>query len=385
MHIQKKTVLLVALLVALAAVALWYVMKPVTAKPGAPVAVPVRVISVVQKDVPRFASGIGTVLSLHSVVIRPQIDGILNQLLVKEGQQVKKGELLATIDDRSIRASLDQARAQLGESQAQLAVAQVNLKRYKLLSVDDGVSKQTYDQQQALVNQLKATAQGNQAAIDAAQVQLSYTRIRSPVTGRVGIRNVDEGNFLRTSDTEGLFTVTQIDPIAVEFALPQQMLPTLQRLMAAPEQALVQAYIGADGTSGEMLGEGRLSLIDNQINANTGTLRAKAEFSNAAQRLWPGQLVTLKIQTALDKDALVVPPTVVQRGLEQPFVYRITGDQVESVPVVMVYQDSDLHIIKGVSAGDQLVSDGQSRLKPGSRIQVLGDPVAQANVPEPKP
>lgn len=385
MHIQKKTVLLVALLVALAAVALWYAMKPVTAKPGAPVAVPVRVISVVQKDVPRFASGIGTVLSLHSVVIRPQIDGILTQLLVKEGQQVKKGELLATIDDRSIRASLDQARAQLGESQAQLAVAQVNLKRYKLLSVDDGVSKQTYDQQQALVNQLKATAQGNQAAIDAAQVQLSYTRIRSPVTGRVGIRNVDEGNFLRTSDTEGLFTVTQIDPIAVEFALPQQMLPTLQRLMAAPEQALVQAYIGADGTSGEMLGEGRLSLIDNQINANTGTLRAKAEFSNAAQRLWPGQLVTLKIQTALDKDALVVPPTVVQRGLEQPFVYRITGDQVESVPVVMVYQDSDLHIIKGVSAGDQLVSDGQSRLKPGSRIQVLGDPVAQANVSEPKP
>lgn len=385
MHIQKKTVLLVALLVALAAVALWYVMKPVTAKPGAPVAVPVRVVSVVQKDVPRFASGIGTVLSLHSVVIRPQIDGILTQLLVKEGQQVKKGELLATIDDRSIRASLDQARAQLGESQAQLAVAQVNLKRYKLLSVDDGVSKQTYDQQQALVNQLKATAQGNQAAIDAAQVQLSYTRIRSPVTGRVGIRNVDEGNFLRTSDTEGLFTVTQIDPIAVEFALPQQMLPTLQRLMAAPEQALVQAYIGADGTSGEMLGEGRLSLIDNQINANTGTLRAKAEFSNAAQRLWPGQLVTLKIQTALDKDALVVPPTVVQRGLEQPFVYRITGDQVESVPVVMVYQDSDLHIIKGVSAGDQLVSDGQSRLKPGSRIQVLGDPVAQANVSEPKP
>ena len=385
MHIQKKTVLLVALLVVLAAVALWYVIKPVTAKPGAPVAVPVRVVSVVQKDVPRFASGIGTVLSLHSVVIRPQIDGILTRLLVKEGQQVKQGDLLATIDDRSIRASLDQARAQLGESQAQLAVAQINLKRYKLLSVDDGGSKQTYDQQQALVNQLKATAQGNQAAIDAAQVQLSYTRIRSPVTGRVGIRNVDEGNFLRASDTDGLFTVTQIDPIAVEFALPQQMLPTLQRLMAAPEQALVQAYTGADGSSGEMLGEGRLSLIDNQINANTGTLRAKAEFSNAAQRLWPGQLVTLKIQTALDKDALVVPPTVVQRGLEQPFVYRIKGNQVESVPVVMVYQDSDLHIIKGVSAGDQLVSDGQSRLKPGTRIQVLGDPVAQASVSEPKP
>lgn len=385
MHTQKKTVLLVVLLVALAALVLWFALKPVTAKPSAPAAVPVRAISVVQKDVPRFASGIGTVLSLHSVVIRPQIDGILTRLLVKEGQRVKKGDLLATIDDRSIRASLDQARAQLGESQAQLAVAQVNLKRYKLLSVDDGVSKQTYDQQQALVNQLKATAQGNQAAIDSAQVQLSYTQIRSPVSGRVGIRNVDEGNFLRTSDTEGLFTVTQIDPIAVEFSLPQQMLPTLQRLIAAPEQALVKAYIGADGATGELLGEGRLSLIDNQINANTGTLRAKAEFNNAAQRLWPGQLVTLKIQTAIDKDALVVPPTVVQRGLEQHFVYRIKGDKVESVPVVMVYQDSDLHIIKGVNAGDQLVSDGQSRLKPGSHIQVLSDPPALAKTTEPQP
>lgn len=385
MHIQKKTVLLVALLAALAALALWFVMKPVTARPGAPAAVPVRVISVEQRDVPRFVSGIGTVQSLHSVVIRPQIDGILTRLLVKEGQQVHKGDLLATIDDRSIRASLDQARAQLGESQAQLAVAQVNLKRYKALSIDDGVSKQTYDQQQALVNQLKAAVQGNQASIDAAQVQLSYTRIHSPVAGRVGIRNVDEGNFLRTGDAEGLFTVTQIDPIAVEFSLPQQMLPTLQRLIAAPEPALVKAYIGTDDSPDAVLGEGRLSLIDNQIDANTGTLRAKAEFNNAGQRLWPGQLVTLKIQTALDKDALVVPPTVVQRGLEQPFVYRVKGDKVESVPVVMVYQDSDMHIIKGVNPGDPLVSDGQSRLKPGASIQVLGDPPALAKTSEPQP
>ncbi|MDO7897687.1 efflux RND transporter periplasmic adaptor subunit [Pseudomonas citrulli] len=385
MPIQKKTVLLVALLAALAALLLWFVMKPGATKPAAPAAIPVRVVSVVQKDVPRFASGIGTVLSLHSVVIRPQIDGILTRLLVKEGQQVKQGDLLATIDDRSIRASLDQARAQLAESQAQLAVAQVNLKRYKLLSVDDGVSKQTYDQQQALVNQLKATAQGNQAAIDAATVQLSYTQIRSPVAGRVGIRNVDEGNFLRTSDADGLFTVTQIDPIAVEFSLPQQMLPTLQRLIAAPDQALVQAFIGTDADTGELLGEGRLSLIDNQINASTGTLRAKAQFSNAAQRLWPGQLVTLKIQTSVDKDALVVPPTVVQRGLEQHFVYRVKGDTVESVPVVMVHQDSDMHIIKGVNPGDQLVSDGQSRLKPGSHIQVLSDPPALTKTLEPQP
>lgn len=335
-----------------------------------------RVVAVAEKDVPRYVSGIGSVLSLHSVVVRPQIDGILTKIMVKEGQLVKKGDLLATIDDRSIRASLDQARAQLGESQAQLQVALVNLKRYKLLSVDDGVSKQTYDQQQALVNQLKATAQGNQASIDSAEVQLSYTQIRSPVSGRVGIRTVDEGNFLRMTDTKGLFTVTQIDPIAVEFSLPQQMLPTLQGLINDPQHAQVKAYIDADtdGETGNLLGEGHLTLIDNQINASTGTIRAKAEFDNPGQKLWPGLLVTVKIQTALEKNALVVPPTVVQRGLDQHFVYRVNGDKVEAVQVQMVYQGSGQDIIKGVKPGDVLVSDGQSRLKPGATVQVLTEP-----------
>jgi len=276
MRIQKHKALLAILLITLAAAGLWLATRPAPTKLATPTAIPVRVIAVSEKDVPRYTSGIGSVLSLHSVVIRPQIDGTLTKILVKEGQLVKAGDLLATIDDRSIRASLDQARAQLGESQAQLQVAQVNLRRYKLLSVDDGVSKQTYDQQQALVNQLKASAQGNQASIDAAQVQLSYTQIRSPVTGRVGIRTVDEGNFLRMTDTQGLFTVTQIDPIAVEFSLPQQMLPTLQGLIADPQHAQVKAYIGADtdGETGNLLGEGHLTLIDNQINANTGTIRA---------------------------------------------------------------------------------------------------------------
>ncbi len=375
MQIQRKIALIVGVLVVVA-VAAWALTRPAKAKLAAPTAIPVRVVSVAQQDIPRFVSGIGTVLSLHSVVIRPQVDGILTQLRVKEGQLVKAGDLLASIDDRSIRASLDQAKAQLGESQAQLQVALVNLKRYKELSVDDGVSKQTYDQQQALVNQLKATVQGNQAAIDSAQVQLSYTQIRSPVSGRVGIRNVDEGNFLRASDAQGLFSVTQIDPIAVEFALPQQMLPTLQRLIAAPTRASVDAYLGADtdGQSGDLLGAGHLSLIDNQISSTTGTLRAKAEFTNASQRLWPGQLVTIKIQTALDKNALVVPPTVVQRGLDSHFVYRVNGDKVEIVPVQVTYQDSDASIIKGVQAGDVLVSDGQSRLKAGAQVEVLKEP-----------
>jgi membrane fusion protein, multidrug efflux system len=386
MRIQNKTALLATPLIMLIALGIWYLSKPATAKLAAPTAIPVRVVNVAEKDVSRFVSGIGSVLSLHSVVVRPQIDGVLTKLLVKEGQRVKAGDLLATIDDRTIRANLDQARARLGESQAQLQVALVNLKRYKLLSIDDGVSKQTYDQQQALVNQLKATAQGNQASIDAAQVQLSYTQIRSPVTGRVGIRTVDEGNFLRMTDTQGLFTVTQIDPIAVEFSLPQQMLPTLQGLINDPEHAQVLAYIGADTDSetGNLLGEGHLTLIDNQINSNTGTIRAKAEFNNPGQKLWPGLLVTVKIQTGVDKGALVVPPTVVQRGLDQHFVYRVKGDKVEIVQVQMVYQGSGQDIIKGVEPGDVLVSDGQSRLKPGSTVQVLTEP-PQVVQSEPKP
>ncbi|MDB6143783.1 MAG: acrA 1 [Pseudomonas sp.] len=370
MRKQTRTVIVASAVVALIALTSWGLTRPATAKVSAPVAVPVRVVSVVKEDVPRYVSGLGSVLSLHSVIVRPQVEGILTKLMVKEGQQVKTGDLLATIDDRSIRATLEQAQAQLAQSQAQLDVAEVDLKRYRLLTTDNSISKQTFDQQQALVHKLQATVQGDQASINASQVQLSYTQIRSPVTGRVGIRNVDEGNFLRVADAEGLFSVTQIDPVSVEFSLPQQMLPTLQRLVHAPTPAVVKAYIG-DGDNGTLLGEGKLTLIDNQVAANTGTIRAKAEFSNPGEKLWPGQLVTIRIQTTVDRDALKVPPQVIQRGLDNHFAYRVNGDKVEVVPVEVLYQDSNLTLIKGPKAGDVLVSDGQSRLKPGSRIDVL--------------
>lgn len=374
MRISNNKILLSLLIMALIVTGSWLLTRPAKTKPTHAPTVPVRVIQVVQRDVPRYVSAIGAVLSLHSVMIRPQIDGILTQLLVKEGQSVKAGDLLATLDDRSIQASLDQANAQLGQNQALLRVAQIDLKRYQLLSVDNGISKQTLDQQQALVNQLKATARGNQAAIAAAKVQLSYTHIHSPVTGRVGIRAVDPGNFLRVSDAQGLFSVTQIDPIAVEFSLPQQQLPTLHDLLEAKTPALVKAFIGDSEHSITPLGEGRLSLIDNQVSATTGTIKVKAQFDNPQHTLWPGQLVNVEVQTGVEQNALVVPPSVVQRGLDNYFVYRVKGDGVESVPVRMVYQDTDLNIISGVNGGDTLVSDGQSRLKPGSRIEVLHEP-----------
>ena len=384
MGIQAKKILVGTLVIVLIGAVIWQFKRPIPNKSVAGMPVPVRVIQVVQQDVPRYVNGIGAVLSLHSVMIRPQIDGILTQLLVKEGQTVNAGDLLATLDDRSIKASLAQANAQLGQNQAQLQGALIDLKRYQLLSVDNGVSKQTLDQQQALVNQLKATAQGNQAAIEAAKVQLSYTQIHSPVTGRVGIRAVDPGNFLRVSDTQGLFSVTQLDPIAVEFSLPQQWLPTLHALLAAKDPARVKAFVGDADPSSTPLGEGRLSLIDNQVSATTGTIKVKAQFDNPTHTLWPGQLVNIEVQTGLDQHALVVPPQVVQRGLDNYFVYRVKGDEVETVPVQVVYQDTELTIVSGVNVGDTLVSDGQSRLKPGSRIETLSEP-ALGNADNVKP
>ena len=374
MPTTTRKILLGTLVAALIGASLFWLNRPTPGKSAGAAPVPVRVVQVLQQDVPRYISGIGAVLSLHSVMIRPQIDGILTEIRVKEGQEVKAGDLLATLDDRSIKASLDQARAQLGQNQAQLQVALVDLKRYQLLSVDNGVSRQTLDQQQALVNQLKASAQGNQAAITAAQVQLSYTQIQSPVTGRVGIRTVDAGNFLRVSDSQGLFSVTQIDPIAVEFSLPQQQLPLLHDLLTAKDPARVKAFIGNADSSGTPLGEGRLSLIDNQVSATTGTIKVKAQFDNPKQTLWPGQLVNVQIQSGLAKNALVVPPQVVQRGLDNYFVYRVQADKVETVPVLLVYQDTEQSIITGVNPGDTLVSDGQSRLKPGSRVEILSEP-----------
>lgn len=374
MRKQTRIVLAVVTLAVIVVLVSWSLTRPATAKLSAPTSVPVKVVSVSVEDVPRFVTGIGSVLSLQSVVIRPQVDGILTRVLVREGQQVKVGDLLATLDDRSIRASLEQAKAQLAQSRAQLEVAQLDLKRYRQLTEGNGISRQTFDQQQALVNQLRATVLGNQATINAAQVQLSHTQIRSPVTGRVGIRNVDEGNFLRVADANGLFSVTQIDPVAVEFSLPQQMLPTLQGLIASPTPAPVKAYLG-DGGNGQLLGDGQLSLIDNQVSASTGTIRAKARFANPKELLWPGQLVTVKIQTGIQRDSLKVPPQVVQRGVDQYFVYRVTGDKtVEVVPVDVLYQDSDLTLISGPRAGDVLVSDGQSRLRPGARVEVVGTP-----------
>lgn len=371
---QKPVRLFIAclVLVLVACLAWWFSNR----QPSAPIQimpsrVPVKVIRVERQDVPELLSAIGTVAPVQSVTLRAQVDGILTHVWVKEGQFVEKGQLLASIDDRAVRASLDQALAMAGQTRARLKAAASDLKRYTNLADDRSITRQQLDQQQALYDQLQATQLGDEAAVAAARVQLSYTQIHSPLAGRVGIRAVDEGNLLRVSDATGLFTVTRLDPITVEFALPQAELPVLHSLLKAPEQAPVTAYAGGDLQSGVALGQGQLSLIDNQVSSTTGTVKAKAQFPNPDQALWPGQLVNVRLQTQVQRGALVVPNGVVQRSLDGTYVYRLQGTAVESVPVAVVYETAALSVITGVAEGDTLVSDGQSRLRPGTQVEVL--------------
>lgn len=357
-------------ILALAGVGLWWALRSTQARPEPPAPTPiaVNVMEVQQRDVPHLTSGIGTVQSLHNVTIRSQVDGVLTQVLFAEGQLVEQGDLLATIDDRAIVASIEQARAEKARNDAQLKQAQIDLKRYTNLLAEDAIAAQTVDQQAAQVQQLRAAIAANEATVAAGEVQRSYTRIVAPVRGRVGIRRVDAGNLVRTTDAEGLVTVTQIDPIAVMFSLPQDLLPRIQDILNQRMSAPVTAL---DRAEGEVLARGRLATIDNEIDASTGTIMLKAEFPNTEARLWPGQFVAVQLQIGLSDDALVISPTAIQRGRDEPFVYRVEGDKVEVAPVAIEYETEDVIVIgNGLAAGDTVVSDGQSRLKPGARVKV---------------
>ena len=349
----------------------WLTRTPVSAR--APAAIPVRVVEVVRQDVPDVIRAIGTVRSQRSVIIRPQVDGELVELVVREGQQVRRGDLLARIDDRGIRAALEQARAQLEVSEAQLKAAMLDLERFGRLRDDHVISIQQIDQQQAQVDQLHATVRTNRAAIAAREVQLSYTRIYSPTDGRVGIRNFDEGSFVRAADTEGLFSVVLLDPISVEISLPQSMLPLVQALLhdAGTKPPQVLAY---DSDGGTLLGEGGLALIDNRVSVATGTIRVKADFANQQGKLWPDQTVAVAVQSRMLHDALVVPQVAIQRGPDSDVVYRVRDELAEIVPVQVLYSDEKIAALTGVEAGDMIVVDGQSRLRAGARVKVqLGE------------
>lgn len=363
--------MLAAAALLLLAVLGWWVWKAPPAAMPAPPAVPVTVATVEQRDVPQWSSGIGSVESLHAVTLRPQVEGVLSEVRFREGQAVSRGELLALIDDREYAAALLRAQADLASNQAQLKSAEQDLARYSNLLGEEAISLQTVEQQTARVEQLRAAVRASEAAVATAQVQLSYTRIVAPVSGRVGLRRVDPGNLVRTSDTEGLVTVTQVDPISVIFSLPQQQLARVQPLLQG-EPATVIALERDNGTE---LTRGRLSTVDNQVDASTGMVRMRARFANDDGRLWPGQFVAVRLQTGVEAGALVVPTQAVRQGLKGPFAFRVREDKAEMVALAVRYQDDDIAIIgSGLAAGDAVVTDGHSRLKPGTPVRIMPPP-----------
>lgn len=339
-------------------------------------AVPVVAGVVARKDVPIYLEGLGTVQAFNTVTIHSRVDGQLIKVNFVEGQEVHTGDLLAQIDPDPFKAQLQQNIAKKGQDEAQLANAKVDLKRYADLLANEGVTQQVYDTQKALVNQLEATVKADEAAIESAKVQLNYTTITSPIDGRTGIRLVDQGNIIKASDANGLVVITQLKPISVVFALPQQNLGKIQAQESISGLELPVIALGQDNTN--ILANGQLAVIDNQIDTTTGTIKLKATFPNADMKLWPGQFVTARLQLTTRKDSAVVPSSVVQRGPEGSFAFVIKEDQTVEVRAVKVAQieQGEALIEEGLTPGERVVEDGQFKLQNGSRIKTADSPDA---------
>jgi multidrug efflux system membrane fusion protein len=318
---------------------------------------------------PIFLSGIGTVHAFNIVTIKTRVDGHLDRVAFIEGQQVTEGELLAQIDPRPFQAQLAQARAAKARNEALLANAKLDLERTSTLATREYASRQTLDTQRALVSQLEAAIQGDQATIDNATVQLGYATITSPITGRTGIRLVDKGNIVRTTDSNGLVVITQLQPISVIFALSQDVLTDIAKEMS--EGPLRVLAYNREGTV--KLDEGILVLVDNQVEAATGTLRLKANFDNRDNALWPGQFVNVRLLLRVRSEVVTIPAEVAQRGLNGTFAYVVKADQsVEQRPIKIDYSRDGVTVVEeGLRSGEVVVLDGQYKLRAGTRVQVI--------------
>lgn len=337
-------------------------------------AVPVRVAQAVVQDQPLSISAVGQVQAARQAVVRARIEGLLTEVNFSEGQPVKQGQVLARLDDRSLQAQVAQAEAELKRLQAQLQLAELDLKRYQGLAEQSAVSTQQRDEQQALVAQLRAQVQSQQASLSQVRTQLSYTVITAPFGGRVGLRQVDVGNIVRPSDAQGVVTLAQTEPLAVVFSVPQARLADVRAALGQPQGAVVSVSEREGATS---IAQGRLRSADNAVDAGSGTLRLKAELAPAGDRLWPGQFVTVSLNTGALPEALTVPAKAVQRGLKGSFVWRVVQGEAQMVPVQAAWQSDVVVVVKpvadGLKAGDQVVVDGQSRLKPKSRVKLVGE------------
>ncbi|MEX0753327.1 MAG: efflux RND transporter periplasmic adaptor subunit [Xanthobacteraceae bacterium] len=344
-------------------------------------AVPVLVIPARLADVPIYLDGVGTAKALNTVTVRPQVEGKLISMNFKEGQDVQKGYVLARIDPTTYQAQLDQAIAKKAQDEAQLANAKLDLERYERLAASNSINKQQVDTQRSMVAQLQAQVNADQAAIDNARAILSYTTITAPISGRTGLRHVDEGNIVRASDANGIVVLTQIKPISVIFNLPQQVVSQVNNAFAQGPLT-VEALASDDKT---IIDHGELQVVDNQVDTTTGTVKLKAEFPNENLQLWPGQFVNVRMLVDTRRQVVVVPTGAVQRGPSGPFVYVVqSGDTVAVRPVTIAQQDDAQAVIaSGVQTGDPIVTTGFAQLAEGRRVRVT--PGENGGPPEGEP
>jgi multidrug efflux system membrane fusion protein len=349
----------------------WYVVHeptkigPSQASSAIVPAVPVTAGLAEPKDIPVYLTGLGTVQAFNTVVVKVRVDGQLDKVAFTEGQDVKAGDLLAQIDPRPFQATLDQAKAVKAKDEAQLENAKRDLQRF--VSLRDYATRQSVDTQSALVRQLEATIQGDQAAIESAQTQLAYSTITAPLSGRTGVRLVDQGNIVHASDANGLVMITQLQPISVIFSLSDRQLTDISREMAnGPLKVIAEGR-----TDHQPLGEGTLALVDNLIDQSTGTIRLKATFPNEDHALWPGQFINIRLLLRTLQQVVTVPSTAIQRGPDGMYVYVIKPDSTVAMQPVSVGQMNDgTSVVEGgLQPGDKIVVGGQYRLQPGTRIQ----------------
>jgi len=330
-------------------------------------AIPATLVQVKQEDISSFLIGVGTVQAMASVTVKARIDGQLERIEYVEGQDVKAGQVLAQLDTRPLRAQLEQVLAQKAKDEAQLANARLDLDRYTRLIKEDATSQQTLDTQKALVAQLRAAVQADEAQIHYAQVQLGYATITAPFAGRTGARLVDPGNIVHANDANGLVVINQLDPISVLFTLPGDAVQAINHAQQTSRQLAVLVY-GRDDN--KLLARGTLALVNNQIDVASGTVQLKGRFANPQHPLWPGQYVNVRLQLGTYAKALTVPAAVVQRSQSGTYAYVIASNgkaQMRPIEVLQI-QDGKAIIAKGLRAGETVVLDGQYKIKPGLSV-----------------